>query len=75
MLSSMFDTLHTKLELKENAVDILDIIQGKFDRKDKLALMQIKGKYSTAKMKISTLVRNHVMMMTNDFTKPNFIGQ
>ena len=54
MLSSMFDTLHTKLELKENAVDILDIIQGKFDRKDELAIIEIMGKYLTAKMKTST---------------------
>ena len=74
MLASMTDTLRTKLEKMETAVEILDSVQGMFGRKDEQALIEITGKYSTAKMKSGTPVRDHVMMMTNYFTEAELHG-
>ena len=74
MLASMTDTLQTKLEKLDTTVEILDSVQGMFGRKDEQAVIEITGKYSTAKMKSNTLVRDHVMMMTNYFTKAELHG-
>ena len=45
-----------------------------FGRKDEQALIEITRKYSTAKMKSGMPVRDHVMMMTNYFTKAELHG-
>ena len=74
MLASMTDSLRTKLEKLETAVEILDSVQGMFGRKDEQALREITGKYSTAKMKSATPVRDHVMMLTNYFTEAELHG-
>ena len=74
MLASMMDTLRTKFEKMETAVEILDSVQGMFGRKDKQPLIEITGKYSIAKMKSGTPVRDHVMMMTNYFTEAELHG-
>ena len=70
----MTDTLRTKLEKMETAVEILDSVQGMFGRKDEQALIEITGKYSTAKIKSGTPVRDHVMIMTNYFTEAELHG-
>ena len=69
MLVTMSDVLRAKFEVKETAVEILDSLQEMFGQKNKQACIEITGKYTTARMKSRTLVRDHIMMMTNYFTK------
>ena len=62
------------MEFIETAVDILDAVQGMFGEKNEQARIEITGKYSTAKMKAGTPVRDHVTMMTNYFTEAELHG-
>ena len=61
ILASMTNTLRAKLKSIETAVDILDAIQGMFGKNNKQAWIEITGKYSTAKIKAGTPVRDHVL--------------
>ena len=45
-----------------------------FGQKNEQACIEITGKYTTAKMKTGTPVRDHVMMMTNYFTEAELHG-
>ena len=68
MLSSMSDVLQAKFENQEFAVEILDSLQEIFGQKNEQACIEITGKYTTARMKTGTHVRDYVMMMKNYFT-------
>ena len=70
----MTDMLWAKLEFIETAVEILDAVQGIFSKKNEHARIEITGKYSTAKIKVRTPVRDHIMMMTNYFTEVELHG-
>ena len=74
MLATMSDVLWSKFELREMAVEILDALQDMFEQKNEQACLEITAKYTTAKMKAGTLMRDHVMMMTNYFTKTELHG-
>ena len=69
MLASMSDVLRAKFENQESAVEILDSLQEMFRQKNKQACIEITRKYTTARMKTGTPVRDQVMMMTNYFTE------
>ena len=45
-----------------------------FGQKNEQAMIEITGKYSTARMKSGTSIRDHVMMMTNYFTEAELHG-
>ena len=45
-----------------------------FGQKNEQACIEITRKYTTARMKTRTLVRDHVMMMTNYFTEAELYG-
>ena len=45
-----------------------------FGQKNEQAYIEITGKYTTARIKTGTPVRDHVMMMTNYFTKAELHG-
>ena len=70
----MSDLLWAKFEANETPIEILDSLQEIFGQKNKQACIEITGKYTTARMKSGTLVRDHVMMMTNYFTEPELYG-
>ena len=74
MLASMSDALRTKLEGKETAVEILDALQEMFGRQSEQARIELTHKYSSAKMRAGTPVRDHVMLMTNYFTEAELHG-
>ena len=74
MLASMSDVLRAKFENNDSAVEILDSLQEMFGQKNEQACIEITGKYTTAKMKTGTPVRDHVMMMTNYFTEAELHG-
>ena len=74
ILASMSDVLQTKLEGKETAVKILDTLQEMFERQSEQTYIELTRKYSSAKMCSGTLVREHVMMMTNYFTNVELHG-
>ena len=74
MLASMSDVLRSKFENQESAIEILDSLQEIFRQKNKQACIEITGKYTIARMKTGTLVRDHVMMMTNYFTEAELHG-
>ena len=67
MLASMSDVLRAKFENQESAVEILDSLQEIFGQKNEQACIEITGKYTTARMKTGTLMRDHIIMMTNYF--------
>ena len=74
MLASMSDILRAKFENQESVVEILDSLQEMFRQKNEQACIEITGKYTTVRMKTRTLVRDHVMMMTNYFTEAELHG-
>ena len=74
MLASMSDVLRAKFENNDSAVEILDSLQEMVGQKNEQACIEITGKYTTAKMKTGTPVRDHVMMMTNYFTEAELHG-
>ena len=74
MLATMSDVLLSKFESKETAVEILDALQEMFRQEDEQAYIEIMAKYTTAKMKASTPMRDHVMIMTNYFTEAELHG-
>ena len=74
MLESMSDLSRTKFETKESAVDILDSLQEMFRQKNKQVCIEITGKYTIAKMKSKTPIRDHIMTMTNYFTETELYG-
>ena len=45
-----------------------------FGQKNEQACTEIIGKYMTTRIKTGTLVRDHVMMMTNYFTEAELHG-
>ena len=55
-------------------MEILDSLQEMFGQKNEQACIEIIDKYTTARMKSGTLVRDHVMMMTNYFTETELHG-
>ena len=67
MLATISDVLRTKFEAKETAMEILDSLQEIFGQKNEQACIEIIGKYTTTRMKSETPVRDHVMMMMNNF--------
>ena len=74
MLVSMSDVLRSKFENEEITVEILDSLQEMFRQKNEQACIEITGKYTTARMKTGTPLRDHVMMMTNYFTEAKLHG-
>ena len=74
ILATMSDVLQAKFEAKETAVEILDSLQEMFGQKNEQACIEITGKYTIARMKSGTPVRDHVMMMTNYFTEAELYG-
>ena len=74
MLATISDVLRAKFEVKETVVEIFDSLQEIFEQKNEKACIEITGKYTTARMKSGTLVRDHVMMMTNYFTGAELHG-
>ena len=74
MLASMSDVLRAKFENQESIVEILDSLQETFEQKNEQACIEIRGKYTTARMKTGMPVRDHVMMMTNYFTEAELHG-
>ena len=69
MLTSMSDALRKKLEGKEMAVEILDALQEMFEKPNEQTHIELTQKYTSAKIRSGTYVRDHVMMMTNYFTE------
>ena len=69
MFVTMSDVLRAKFEVKEMVVEILDSLQEKFKQKNEQAYIEITGKYTTARMKSGTFMRDHVRMMMNYFTE------
>ena len=55
-------------------MEILDSLQEIFGQKNEQACIEITGKYTTARMKTGTPVRDHVIMMTNYFTEAKHHG-
>ena len=74
MFATMSDVLRAKFEAKEMVVEILDSLQEMFGQKNEQACIEITGKYTTARMKSRTLMRDHIMMMMNYFTKAELHG-
>ena len=74
MLASMSDVLRAKFENQESTMEILDYLQEMFGQKNEQACIEIIGKYTTTRMKTRTLVRDHVMMMTNYITEAELHG-
>ena len=74
MLASMSDVLRAKFENQDSAVEILDSLQEMFGQKNEQACIEITGKYTTARMKTATPVRDHVMMMKNYFIEAELHG-
>ena len=74
MLASMSDVFRAKFENQESTVEILDSLQEMFKKKNEQTYIEITRKYTTARMKTGTPVRDHVMMMTNYFTKAKLHG-
>ena len=74
MLASMSDVLRAKFENQEYAVEVLDFLQEMFGQKNEQVCIEITGKYTTARMKTGTPVRDHVMMMTNYFIEAELHG-
>ena len=74
MLASMSDVLQGKFENQESPVEILDSLQEIFGQKNEQACIEITGKHNTARMKTGTPVKDHVMMITNDFTEAELYG-
>ena len=70
----MSDGLRAKMENKETAVDILDVLQEMFEQQNEQARIEITGKYTMAKMKSGTRVRDYVMTMKNYFTEYELHG-
>ena len=74
MLASMSDTLRSKMEKMDTAVEILEALHEMFGKQSEQARIELTRKYTSAKMKAGTSVRDHVMMMTNYFTDAEFHG-
>ena len=74
MLASMSDTLRSKMERMDTAVEILEALHEMFGKQSEQARIELTRKYTSAKMKAGTSVRDHVMMMTNYFTDAEFHG-
>ena len=74
MLASMSDTLRSKMERMDTVVEILEALHEIFDKQSEQARIELTRKYTSAKMKTGTSVRDHVMMMTNYFTDAEFRG-
>ena len=70
----MSDVLREKFEPKETVVEILDSLQEMFGQKNEQASIDITGKYTTARMKNETPMRDYIMMMMNYFTEAELHG-
>ena len=70
----MSDVLRAKFENQESAVEIFDSLQEVFRQMNEQTCIEITRKYTTARMKTGTPVRDHVMMMTNYFTEVELHG-
>ena len=53
------------MERKVTIVEILEALHEIFDKQSEQARIKLTRKYSSAKMKAGTSVRDHVMMMTS----------
>ena len=69
MLLSMFDALGIKLERKKIAIEILNALLEMFGLQNEQSRIELTKKYTSAKMKAKTLVRDNIMMMPNYFTE------
>ena len=58
----------------ETTVEILEALHKIFGKQSEQARIELTRKYTSAKMKAGTSVRDHVMMMTNYFTDAEFHG-
>ena len=67
----MSDVLRAKFENQESAVEILDSLQEIFGQKNEQACIEITGKYTTARMKTETHVRDYIMITS---LRLSFIG-
>ncbi|RYE04405.1 MAG: hypothetical protein EOP33_09170, partial [Rickettsiaceae bacterium] len=74
MLVSISDSLRTKLEGKETAVEILDSLQEMFGTQSEQARIELTRKCTSTRMIAGTPVRDHVMKMTNYFTEAELHG-
>ena len=74
MLTSMSDTLRSKMKMKVTAVEIIEAVHEIFGKQREQACIELARKYTSTKMKARTSVRDHVMMMTNYFTDAEFHG-
>ena len=74
MLASMSVTLRSKMERMVIAVEILEALHEMFGKQSEQARIELTRKYTSAKMKAGTSVRDHVMMMTNYFTEVELHG-
>jgi hypothetical protein len=70
----MSDTLRSKLEGKETAVEILDSLQEMFGMQSEQARIELTRKCTSTRMTAGTPVRDHVMLMTNYFTEAELHG-
>ena len=65
MLTSMVDTLKTKMENVETAYEIMDQLQDMFGAKSAQTRFEATKKYANARMAPSQHVRDHLIKMTN----------
>ena len=74
MLASISDMLRSKMERKVTTLEILEALHKIFGKQSEQARIELTRKYTSAKMKAGTSVRDHVMMMTNYFIDAEFHG-
>ena len=74
MLVRMSDMLQTKMEGKETAMDILDALQAMFDMQNEQARVELIQWCTSTKTTLRTLVRDHVMKMTNYVAQGELYG-
>ena len=65
MLTSMVDTLKTKIENVETTYKIMDQLQDMFGAKSTQTRFEATKKYANAQMAPSQHVRDHLIKMTN----------
>ena len=63
MFASMSNTLRSKIERKETALEILEVLHEMFGNRSEQARIELTRKYSSAKMKAGTTIRDQVMII------------
>ena len=64
--------MRSKMERNETAAEILEALHEMFGMQSEQARIELTRKYSSAKMKASTSVRDHIITMTNYFIDVEF---